>query len=220
MFPFVKTGRPDGALCVSLWEIDLGRKPPQALFGHRSAVKTLEEKTELQHGTSTLNFNKEQVMINRCIFLGTGVCLLLSSAVHADGDPFYYSTWYSQPNTAMSWAGSSVTGNLSSQPESPLSGAMYPHSPRYFHPGYGYATHGWPYRSPLRYYHQFYSYGRLTYSVPIGYGSAQTSDEIRRDSFGTTGMGQIGGLAPVDGLHRPWYLPGSPANDTGFHYGW
>ncbi len=152
-------------------------------------------------------------------FLFLTLCLPSSRIASAQGDPYYYSTWHARPGAEMSWTSLSVMPENAYQSSYVLSGSMYPHSPKYFQPGFGYAVPRQPFRSPLRYYNQQYSFGRLTTGSPIEYsvGQSTTGDG---SVFGTTGLGQIGGLAPVSTLNRPWYFPGSPGNDTEFQYGW
>ena len=159
-------------------------------------------------------------MANGKSLLAVGLCLMMSGSVHAGGDPFYFSTWYSQPTPAMTWASASVMPNHPYQSAYSLSGPLYTGSPKYFQPGYGYIAPTWAFRSPLRHYGQHYSYGILSYGSPYDYATGPTATGGYGSVFGTTGMGQIGGLAPVGTLHGPWYFPGSPGNDTQFQYAW
>ena len=148
------------------------------------------------------------------------VVMLLSSTLGMAGEPHYFSTWYAQPTSATTWASSSVMLDHSYPSSVSFAGPMYAGTPKYFQPGYGSVSPGWPYRSPLRYYNQHYSFGRLNYGSSIDSGVGPATMGGYGSSFAPMNMGQIGGLAPIDGSHRPWYFPGSPANDTEFQYNW
>ena len=154
------------------------------------------------------------------LLLVASLCALSPCVACAGGDPFYYSTWYGQPTSATTWAGASVMGNHPYQAGYSLSGPLYPHSPKYFQPGYGYIAPAWPFRSTLRFYDQHYSFGAFRETSPPNYAINPMATSGFGSAFGVTGDGQIGGLAPVGTLHAPWYFPGSPGNEREFLFAW
>lgn len=161
-------------------------------------------------------------MNGRRLMLVAGICVAMgmSGVARAGGDPFYYSTWYGQSNLGAGGSAASVMPNHPYQPTYSFSGPLYPSSPKYFQPGYGYVTPRWPFRSTLRYYDQNYSFGGLSYGSPYDYATGPSTSGGFGSVYGTTGIGQTGGLAPVGTLHSPWYFPGSPGNDREFLFAW
>ena len=151
-------------------------------------------------------------MNTRRLMLAAGFCLGMTSIASAGGDPFYFSTWYRQSNLGAGGAAVTVMpGHHPYQPTYSFPGPLYLSSPRYFQPGYGYAVPRSPFRSTLRYYDQYYSFGELNFGAPYGSSSGAP--------FGGS-IGSSGSLTPVGTLHSPWYFPGSPGNDREFLYAW
>ena len=149
-----------------------------------------------------------------------GFYLLLADTCQAAGDPFYYSTWYAGSSPGTSWSSASVMQNHPYQTTYSFSGPLYPSSPKYFQPGYGYVVPTWPFRSTMRYYNQNYSFGALSYGSPYDSAIGPNASGGFGSVFGTTGSGLTGGLTTVGTLHSPWYFPGSPGNDSEFLYAW
>ena len=88
----------------------------------------------------------------RSLMLAAGMCLGMAGFAQADGDPFYFSTWYAQSNVgpmSLSIGAASVIPEHSYQASNSFSGSYYASSPKYFQPGYGYATPRAPFRSTL-----------------------------------------------------------------------
>jgi hypothetical protein len=154
------------------------------------------------------------------LVLAAGVCVGMAGIDRAGGDPFYFSTWYGQSNPGAGGPAASSMPDHPYQATYSFSGPLYPSSPRYFHPGYGYVVPRSPFRTTLRYYDQHYSFGGLSYGSPYDEARGPVGGGGFGSVFGTAGSGRIGGQAPVGTLHGPWYFPGSPGNDREFLYAW
>ncbi|MDB5335312.1 MAG: hypothetical protein JWN70_931 [Planctomycetaceae bacterium] len=145
-------------------------------------------------------------------------CFANAGGVCVGGDPFYYSTWYSQPSPALSWASASVMPGDRFGPV--YSGALPANfdSPLFYQPGYGYVTPASPFRSTLRYYGQGYAYGGLSYGTRPGAFLNPGSGIGGYSSIGI--QNRFGGVNTLGMLHPPYYLPGSPGNDREFLFRW
>ncbi len=130
-------------------------------------------------------------------FIITAV-VFASNDCFADGDPFYYSTWYAQPSPVLSWSSASVMqfgrpGLLMNSID-----GLSRTSPRFYTPGYGYI--GVAPNSMLH---------RGAYEPTWSYGVIQPA-HVSRGIFGPSD--RIGPTVLPGTLHQPWYLPGSPGN--------
>jgi hypothetical protein len=144
--------------------------------------------------------------------------LTLSGQVCLGADPFYYSTWYSQPNPALSWSSASVMSVDRFGPAYPGAWPTNFDSPLYYQPGYGYVAPAWPFRSSLRYYQQGYSFGDLSYGPRP---SAYVDPTAQINGYSAIGVqNRFGGVNNLGLLHAPYYLPGSPGNDREFLFRW
>jgi hypothetical protein len=143
----------------------------------------------------------------------------LAAVCRADGDPFYYSTWYAQPSPALAWSSRSVTDPLVWGSTLSSWGPIDPGSPRFYYPGYGYLAPRRIFRTSLQ-----------DYGVAYGWGSRQPAMSVSGwyPSGGVAGFlpGTTWNLPPsaaetmTGTLHQPWYLPGSPGNYRPFQYNW
>lgn len=157
-------------------------------------------------------------LTNRAALMIAVAYFSLAGNVCVGADPFYYSTWYSQPSPALTW--SSATVMPVDRFDRLYSGAWPANfdSPLYYQPGYGYAAPAWPFRSTLRYYEQGYAYGTLSYGTRPG---AFLDPSAGIGGYSALGVqNRFGGINPIGMLHAPYCLPGSPGNDREFLFRW